>query len=64
MTTEHEILTRVARVLSVRDDAKRAVKRAEANLQLLAREFEQANGARGLAPHHLEQACRARNIEI
>ena len=63
MTTEHEILTRVARVLSVRDDAKRAVKRAEADLQLLAREYEQANGARGLAPHHLAQACRARGIE-
>lgn len=64
MTTEHEILTRVARVLSVRDDAKRVVKRTEADLQLLAREYEQANGARGLALHHLEQACRARNIKI
>lgn len=63
MTTEHEILTRVARVLSVRDEALRAVKRAEADLQLLAREYERVNGARGLAPHHLAQACRARKIE-
>jgi len=64
MTTEHEILTRVARVLSVRDDALRAAKRAEADLQLLAREYEQANGARGLASHHLAQACRARGIKV
>ena len=41
-----------------------AVKRAEADLQLLAREYEQANGARGLALHHLAQACRARGITV
>jgi hypothetical protein len=64
MTREHEILTRVARVLSVRDDAMRVVKRTEEDLRLLAREYEQANGARGLALHHLAQSCRARGIEI
>ena len=62
MTTEHEILTRAARMLSVRDDAARAVKRAEEDLRLLCREYETVNGARGLAPHHLAQACRARGI--
>jgi hypothetical protein len=62
--TEADILRRAACVLSVRDDAKRAMKAAEEDLRLLCRAFEQANGARGLAPHHLAQACRARGIKV
>jgi hypothetical protein len=44
--------------------AKRAFKAAEIEVVRLCREYEQANGARGLAPHHLAQSCRARGIEI
>ncbi len=64
MTTEHEVLIIAARALSARDKAARAVKAADEDLRQLCRAFERVNGARGLAPHHLAQACRARNIEI
>lgn len=62
MTAEHEVLTRAARALSARDKAARAVKAADEDLRQLCREYEQANGCRGLAPFHLAQACRARGI--
>ena len=62
MTTETEILHRSAVALAALDAAKRAVRAAEEEVRQMCREYEQANGARGLAPHHLAQACRARGI--
>ena len=63
MTTETEILHRSATALAALDAAKRAFRAAESEVVRLCREYESANGARGLAPHHLAQACRARGIE-
>lgn len=62
MTKEHEILTRAAEALRDAEAAKRALYHAEDTVRRLCREYEQANGARGLAPYHLAQACRARGI--
>ena len=63
MTTEHEILTRAASALAAMDASKRATRAIEDEVRRLCREYETVNGARGLAPHHLAQACRARGIE-
>ena len=62
MTTETEILHRSAVALAALDAAKRAARAAEEEVRQMCREYEQANGCRGLAPHHLAQACRARGI--
>jgi len=64
MTREVEILHRSAIALAAMEAAKLAFKAAEIEVVRLCREYEQANGARGLAPHHLAQSCRARGIEI
>jgi hypothetical protein len=63
MNTEIEILHRSAIALAALDAAKRAIRAAEDEVQLLSRELESVTGARGLAPWHLAQACRARGIE-
>jgi hypothetical protein len=63
MTREYEILHRSAAALAAMDAAKRAMKAAEDEVRRMCREYEQANGCRGLAPFHLAQACRARGIE-
>ena len=63
MTHEVEILHRSAAALAAMDAAKRAMKAAEDEVRRMCREYEQANGCRGLAPFHLAQACRARGIE-
>jgi hypothetical protein len=62
MTHEVEILHRSAAALATMDAAKRAMKAAEDEVRRMCREYEQANGCRGLAPFHLAQACRARGI--
>ena len=62
MTTETEILHRSAAALAALDAAKRATRAAEEDVRRMCREYEQANGCRGLAPFHLAQACRARGI--
>ena len=62
MTREVEILYRSAAALAAMDAAKRAMKAAEDEVRRMCREYEQANGCRGLAPFHLAQACRARGI--
>ena len=62
MTREYEILHRSAAALAAMDAAKRAMKAAEDEVRRMCREYEQANGCRGLAPFHLAQACRARGI--
>jgi hypothetical protein len=62
MTREVEILHRSAAALAAMDAAKRAMKAAEDEVRRMCREYEQANGCRGLAPFHLAQACRARGI--
>ena len=62
MTTETEILHRSAVALAALDAAKRATRAAEEDVRRMCREYESANGARGLAPFHLAQACRARGI--
>ena len=64
MTTETEILHRSAAALAALDAAKRATRAAEEEVRRMCREYEQANGCRGLAPHHLAQACRVRGITI
>ena len=63
MTREVEILHRSAAALAAMDAAKRAFKAAESEVQRMCREYESVCGARGLAPHHLAQSCRARGIE-
>ena len=63
MTREVEILHRSAAALAAMDAAKRAFRAAEDEVRRMCREYEQANGCRGLAPFHLAQACRARGIE-
>lgn len=62
MTREVEILHRSAAALAAMDAAKRAMKAAEDEVRRMCREYEQANGCRGLAPFHLARACRARGI--
>jgi hypothetical protein len=62
MTCEVEILHRSAAALAAMDAAKRSMKAAEEEVRRMCREYEQANGCRGLAPFHLAQACRARGI--
>ena len=62
MTTETEILHRSAVALAALDAAKRAARAAEDEVRRMCREYEQANGCRGLAPFHLAQACRASGI--
>jgi hypothetical protein len=63
MNTEIEILHRSAIALAALDAAKRAIRVAEDEVRRMCREYESTNGSRGLAPHHLAQACRARGIE-
>lgn len=55
MTREVEILHRSAAALAAMDAAKRAMKAAEDEVRRMCREYEQANGCRGLAPFHLAQ---------
>lgn len=46
-----------------RQDQLRAEQRAlDAELRALCRQFDEAEGTRGCAPHHLLQACKARGL--
>lgn len=61
--SEIEILTDAAQALAEREALRKAVIAADERIRLLCRQYEDAIGARGFAPHHLAQSCRARGIE-
>jgi hypothetical protein len=60
--SEIEILTDAAQALAEREALRKAVIAADKRLRLLCRQYEDATGVRGFAPHHLAQSCRARGI--
>ena len=60
--SEVDILTRAAEALLERERIRQAGIAADERIRLLCRQYETATGARGVAPHHLAQSCRARGI--
>jgi hypothetical protein len=60
--SEIDILTIAAQALAEREALRLATIAADERIRLLCRQYEDATGARGFAPHHLAQSCRARGI--
>lgn len=60
--SEIEILTVAAQALAEREALRKAIIVADERIRLLCRQYEAAMGAKGFAPHHLAQSCRARGI--
>jgi hypothetical protein len=60
--SEIDILTLAAQALAEREALRKATAVADERIRLLCRQYEDATGVRGFAPHHLAQSCRARGI--
>lgn len=60
--TEQDILQDAAEALREADRLRAALRDSETRLRVLCRQYGQAAGVWGFAPHHLAQACRARGL--
>jgi predicted nucleic acid-binding protein len=60
--SEIDILTLAAQALAEREALRKATIAADRHILALCRQYEDATGVRGFAPHHLAQSCRARGI--
>lgn len=60
--TEHDILTDAAEALREHERLTQALKASNDRLRVLCRQYDQAAGVWGFAPHHLRRACEARGL--
>lgn len=60
--TEADILSEAAEALREADRLRAALRDSDNRLRVLCRQYGQAAGVWGFAPHHLAQACRARGL--
>ena len=60
--TEQDILQDAAEALQEHERLRAALRDSDNRLRVLCRQYGQAAGVWGFAPHHLAQACRARGL--
>lgn len=60
--TEQDILLAASEALQEHERLRAALRDSETRLRVLCRQYGQAAGVWGFAPHHLAQACRARGL--
>lgn len=60
--TEQDVLLEASAALQEHDRLRAALRASEARLRVLCRQYDAASGYRGIAPHHLAQACKARGL--
>ena len=60
--TETDVLLQASEALQEHERLRAALRASETRLRVLRRQFEAVSGYRGMAPHHLEQICRARGL--
>lgn len=60
--TADSILRDAAEALREADRLRDAVRASDARLRVLCRQYDQAAGVWGFAPHHLRRACEARGL--
>lgn len=63
-TTETEILIEAAFALNKHEALRKQMRESEDRLRKLCRQYDDAAGTRGFAPHHLAQACKARGLIV
>ena len=60
--TEQDILQDAAEALQEHERLRVALRASDDRLRALCRQYGQAAGVWGFAPHHLAQACKARGL--
>lgn len=60
--TEQDILQAAAEALQEHERLRVALRTSDDRLRALCRQYGQAAGVWGFAPHHLAQACKARGL--
>lgn len=60
--TEQDVLLAASEALQEHERLRAALRDNETRLRVLCRQYGQAAGVWGFAPHHLAQACRARGL--
>lgn len=60
--TEQDVLLAASEALQEHERLRAALRASETRLRVLCRQYGQAAGVWGFAPHHLAQACRARGL--
>ena len=60
--TEQDILQAAAEALQEHERLRVALRASDDRLRTLCRQYGQAAGVWGFAPHHLAQACKARGL--
>lgn len=60
--SETDVLQEAVEALQEQHRLKQAMRASDERLRVLRRQFEAVSGYRGMAPHHLEQICRARGL--
>jgi len=60
--TEQDILQAAAEALQEHERLRLAIRDSEKRIRALCRQYGQAAGVWGFAPHHLAQACKARGL--
>lgn len=63
-TKETEILIEAAFALNKHEVLRKQMRESEERLRKLCRQYDDAAGTRGFAPHHLAQACKARGLIV
>ncbi len=63
-TKETEVLIEAAFALERHERLRKEMRDSEERLRKLCRQYDQAAGTRGFAPHHLAQACKARGLIV
>ena len=61
-TKETEVLIEAAFALAKHEKLRKEIRASEEHLRKLCRQYDDAAGTRGFAPHHLAQACKARGL--
>ena len=60
--TDLDLLEQAAEALKEADRLRAALRDSDTRLRVLCRQYGQAAGVWGFAPHHLAQACKARGL--
>ena len=60
--TADDILREAAEALQEHERLRASLRASDTRLRTLCRQYDAASGSRGLAPHHLAQACKARGL--
>lgn len=63
-TKETEVLIEATFALAKHEKLRKELRDSENHLRKLCRQYDDAAGTRGFAPHHLAQACKARGLMV